>query len=942
MAGIGKSVATRIFSSLLTSTTDVPKEAEARVTRVDEDGVPWVAIAGSDEETPANGSVTSEAQVGQTVRVSVQGGKLSIVGNSTSPSVGGEYVQRVVAPIEELAEETSIAVRVTSAVANAANTVAKAAQAIAQATNQHFFADGQGIHVTEAEGDATTEHNILINSLGFMLRKATVPLSVLSASAIAFYDGLGDAATNIMARIGADGSQIGPINGNNVEITSDSIAMRFAHNSMITMRSGYSYTTAQSLYEFTATPSTHSSTMVGVDENGDEVWEEEEDASVINLYSETITPELPAGAAHGWIDLEDITYVMPDLPALEVGEELVAYAKGQDGTLSELPPGLTVKVGYKTFDVPSIYGTRYVRDETDSVIKQERAVYAQGYSRYTAEYVEWDNTTGSDVTVCLCRTVLTSSGDAEMTIGDERYSHVGIDYHSMQLIDREGGSYFYVSDLRNAEGVAEIVAMFTGDGTTRSFNLSPTAIDTDYTVTVSDSSGGTVTKNTRFISFGTAPTDGATITVTYETDSQMAKAFTYGSRGTGNVGALSFAAGRDVVASESFSHAEGENTRASGRCSHAEGSGTGARGDGSHAEGGGSSASGSCAHAEGNLTIASAANAHAEGGSSYATGLSSHAEGNNVRATGDMSHAEGDNTVASGRASHAQGEGTIAAGDSQTVLGRHNEEDANDTYALIIGNGTAYDARSNALTVDWIGNVWAAGKATLDGAIEAASATISGAISAASATISGLLTADRVKIAAGGAKGLLTTDSTGFEYPLITDNGNNLWIGAHKAGEAHHTGGTFISAGAGRDTIYVSVPNSDNTAGTNYSVMHSGYAPVETSTISDIISAQTNVTVSAATFAQWGKVAMLNVTYTLSSEISVPANGNTTNTALFTIAAGKRPAMVLGIILDNNEGAWGTVNANGVVTLAGANSRGAAWTMNATNNRYLQICYLLP
>jgi len=680
-------------------------------------------------------------QEGDVVSVTIDNGTATVDGNASRPSTddGAAQEARVIADkaaedVASIAGELPKVRNAASSIAQTAQGIAAEAQAIAAAVNQHFFADGQGVHVTEAAGDATTEHNVLINSLGFLLRKATAPLMALSASTVAFYDGLGDAAANIVARFGKDGSQI-----------------------------------------------------------------------------------------------------------------------GKDGE-----------------------------------------------------------------------------------------SHVELDYHSMKLVDKEGNEYFLVSDLRDADGVAEIVAMFTGDGTTRSFNLSPTAIDTDYTVTVSDSSGGTVTKNTRFVSFGTAPTDGATITVTYETDSQMAKAFTYGSRGTGNVGALSFAAGRNVVASESFSHAEGEHTMASGRYSHAEGTDTGARGDGSHAEGGGSSASGSCAHAEGNLTIASAANSHAEGGSSYATGLSAHAEGNHSVASGDMSHAEGDNTVASGRASHAQGEETIAASDSQTVLGRYNVEDANGAYALVIGNGTAYDARSNALTVDWSGNVWAAGKATLDGAIEAASATITSAISAASATISGLLTADRVKIASGGTKGLLTTDSTGFEYPLISDNGNNLWIGAHKAGEQHHTGGTFISAGAGRDTIYVSVPNSDNTAGTNYSVMHSGYAPVETSTISDIISAQTNVTVSAATFAQWGKVAMLNVTYTLSSEISVPANGNTTNTALFTIAAGKRPAMVLGVILDNNEGAWGTVNANGVVTLAGANSRGAAWTMNTTNNRYLQICYLLP
>ena len=35
---------------------------------------------------------------------------------------------------------------------------------------------------------------------------------------------------------------------------------------------------------------------------------------------------------------------------------------------------------------------------------------------------------------------------------------------------------------------------------------------------------------------------------------------------------------------------------------------------------------------------------------------------------------------------------------------------ARGTYAHIVGNGTAEDARSNAHTLDWSGNAWFAGK----------------------------------------------------------------------------------------------------------------------------------------------------------------------------------------------------------------------------------------
>ena len=48
---------------------------------------------------------------------------------------------------------------------------------------------------------------------------------------------------------------------------------------------------------------------------------------------------------------------------------------------------------------------------------------------------------------------------------------------------------------------------------------------------------------------------------------------------------------------------------------------------------------------------------------------------------------------------------TVAGGKYQTALGRFNAEDANDAYALIIGNGTSDSNRSNAFTIDWQGNI---------------------------------------------------------------------------------------------------------------------------------------------------------------------------------------------------------------------------------------------
>lgn len=90
-------------------------------------------------------------------------------------------------------------------------------------------------------------------------------------------------------------------------------------------------------------------------------------------------------------------------------------------------------------------------------------------------------------------------------------------------------------------------------------------------------------------------------------------------------------------------------------------------------------------------------------GYSRADGAYSHSEGYGSRAMAVNSHAEGSRAYATGANSHAQNSSTRAASDNQTAMGRFNIEDANDTYALIIGNGTADDARSNALAVKWDG-----------------------------------------------------------------------------------------------------------------------------------------------------------------------------------------------------------------------------------------------
>lgn len=336
-------------------------------------------------------------------------------------------------------------------------------------------------------------------------------------------------------------------------------------------------------------------------------------------------------------------------------------------------------------------------------------------------------------------------------------SNLILDYHSMKMVDRDGETYFLVSDLRDRSGYASVEDRFVGDGSTTSYQLSYYVHEVE-SVTVGGTERTDYTASGDMLTFsGIAPDYGAAVVIRYSTEDGSVKAYTMGSRnGDYIVGSRSFVLGTYCAASEQDAHAEGYGTYATGQQSHAEGTSTEAIGAASHAEGKSTSASGNCSHAEGEDTDATGRRSHAEGYMSEASGAVSHAEGYNATALGNYSHAEGRDTnaneeyahaegrettasgknshaegyktqatatnahaegsgsVASGISSHAQNSYTTAAANYQTAIGKYNVADTvdasgNGAYALIVGNGTANNARSNALTVDWNGNVVAAG-----------------------------------------------------------------------------------------------------------------------------------------------------------------------------------------------------------------------------------------
>lgn len=351
-----------------------------------------------------------------------------------------------------------------------------------------------------------------------------------------------------------------------------------------------------------------------------------------------------------------------------------------------------------------------------------------------------------------------------VVIGKTSESRVEIDFNSFQLKDKNNNSYFNVQDLRNSSGIAgPFKETFLGSdkqiGQHDFFELSLIPIVSSVSVKLN----GTATTDfsveyygseLRALVISTTIADTDRIEVSYNSESDMAKTFTFGTRKSDyNLGATSvvigqdnaasgisstainqnnkatgnysFASGYQTTASGNYAHAEGRFSTASGDNSHAEGYRTTTEGSASHAEGSLTS-SGRFAHAEGYSTTASGQGAHAEGADTEATAEYSHAEGDYSKATNKRAHAEGCHTTASGQQAHAEGyyttasgtnahvEGyyssasgnnshaqnyyTIASGDNQTAIGKYNVSDT--TKALIIGNGTSNTARKNALTVD--------------------------------------------------------------------------------------------------------------------------------------------------------------------------------------------------------------------------------------------------
>lgn len=181
-------------------TTTVADEADDETDVVDQPtDLPEVAV-----ELPC----TVDVREGDELLVSLYGsdGQLSPV--VTAVAAGGDRTRE---EVQQAAQDASHAAEMAGEVA-----------AVATATNQHFFADTTGVHVTTDESDAAGGSNVLLNASGMVLRSSETPLAAFTPSGVSVYDGAGADTANVVASFSGKGVELGaPGSRQRVRMTSD-------------------------------------------------------------------------------------------------------------------------------------------------------------------------------------------------------------------------------------------------------------------------------------------------------------------------------------------------------------------------------------------------------------------------------------------------------------------------------------------------------------------------------------------------------------------------------------------------------------------------------------------------------------------------------------------------------------------------------------------------
>lgn len=151
---------------------------------------------------------TVDVREGDELLVSLYGsdGQLSPV--VTAVAAGGDRTRE---EVQQAAQDATHAAEMAGEVA-----------AVATATNQHFFSDDAGVHVTTDEFDAAGGSNVMLNASGMVLRSSETPLAAFTPSGVSVYDGAGSDASNVVASFSSKGVELGaPGSKQRVRMTAD-------------------------------------------------------------------------------------------------------------------------------------------------------------------------------------------------------------------------------------------------------------------------------------------------------------------------------------------------------------------------------------------------------------------------------------------------------------------------------------------------------------------------------------------------------------------------------------------------------------------------------------------------------------------------------------------------------------------------------------------------
>lgn len=136
---------------------EAPRQNEgvATVTRKNADGTTYVRLPGSTIDTPVNGTMTASVEMGQTVGYRIDSGRLSVIGNVSSPAVGQNVVKATVAPVELKADRAlQEAERAHQAADAAENDAARARTAAESAETDAARAAGSADIAEQSAGEA--------------------------------------------------------------------------------------------------------------------------------------------------------------------------------------------------------------------------------------------------------------------------------------------------------------------------------------------------------------------------------------------------------------------------------------------------------------------------------------------------------------------------------------------------------------------------------------------------------------------------------------------------------------------------------------------------------------------------------------------------------------------------------------------------------------------